>query len=335
VYLTAKIIINPNKNQCEILTKMTQLFSNEVCKVLEQYIEYKSIVHIDYKHVNFVPWDSKVEVLREAQKYYRRFIKNQESGSDNIVNLCIWNDKNCKISYDKINIQIDRDNYMSLDYYADNYQMNLIEECRFNMIKIRKSKGKWFGYINLIKNEQNKSLQITMAVDLGIKVPAVAITSGGKIKFFGKGREINFLHRANKSKLKRLVKHKKFNLILRMKGKWSRRIIQIDHSISKKIIDFAITEEVGIIKLENLSGIQKNRKYNSSVSRWSYYRLQRFIAYKARKNNIKVIFVDPSFTSQKCPVCNLITKSRSRIFECICGFKKHRDIVGAMNILKL
>ncbi|MEB8836003.1 zinc ribbon domain-containing protein, partial [Bacillus cereus] len=47
---------------------------------------------------------------------------------------------------------------------------------------------------------------------------------------------------------------------------------------------------------------------------------------------IKVEYVNPSYTSQTCPKCSEKNKAQDRKYKCQCGFEKHRDIVGAMNI---
>ncbi|PKM81952.1 MAG: transposase, partial [Firmicutes bacterium HGW-Firmicutes-14] len=48
---------------------------------------------------------------------------------------------------------------------------------------------------------------------------------------------------------------------------------------------------------------------------------------------IKVLYVDPKHTSQKCPKCGEFNKAKDRKYKCGCGYKAHRDRVGAMNIV--
>ncbi|MBQ7895447.1 MAG: transposase, partial [Oscillospiraceae bacterium] len=48
-----------------------------------------------------------------------------------------------------------------------------------------------------------------------------------------------------------------------------------------------------------------------------------------------VVYVDPAYTSQTCPVCGTRHKMKDRRYKCsTCGYLGHRDIVGAMNIIK-
>nr|WP_264158669.1 transposase [Bacillus cereus] len=43
-------------------------------------------------------------------------------------------------------------------------------------------------------------------------------------------------------------------------------------------------------------------------------------------------YVNHSYTSQTCPKCSEKNKVQDRKYKCQCGFEKHRDIVGAINI---
>ena len=90
------------------------------------------------------------------------------------------------------------------------------------------------------------------------------------------------------------------------------------------------------IKLEQLTNIRsttrKSRKNNHSLHNWSFYRLAMFIEYKAKLEGISVEFVNPAYTSQKCPVCGNVHRAQDRNYSCSCGYHAHRDILGAYNI---
>ena len=50
---------------------------------------------------------------------------------------------------------------------------------------------------------------------------------------------------------------------------------------------------------------------------------------------IKLKTIDESYTSQTCPVCGSKNKTNNRNYNCSdCGFKYHRDGIGAINIYK-
>ena len=78
--------------------------------------------------------------------------------------------------------------------------------------------------------------------------------------------------------------------------------------------------------------VAARRKNNRSLNSWSFYRLAKFIKYKAALAEILVIRVDPYKTSQRCPLCGSEHKAKDRRYVCECGFHAHRDLVGAINI---
>ena len=80
--------------------------------------------------------------------------------------------------------------------------------------------------------------------------------------------------------------------------------------------------------------IATRRKNNRSLNSWSFYRLTKFIEYKAVLAGIRLVYVNPYKTSQRCPHCGETHKAKDRRYECECGFHAHRDVVGAINIAK-
>ena len=105
----------------------------------------------------------------------------------------------------------------------------------------------------------------------------------------------------------------------------------------------AAASGVGMIKLEKLSGIREHttrtspgasaRKNNRNQNSWTFCQLAQFITYKAQRLGIKVERVDPAYTSKECPACKRHNEADDRTYACAkCGWKGHRDLVGAINI---
>ena len=175
-----------------------------------------------------------------------------------------------------------------------------------------------------------------MGIDLGIKCPAVSYISDGSVTFYGNGRKNKYMRRHYKYLRQKLQKAKHMDVVQRINNKEQRIMKDIDHKLSHSIIETAASHNVKTIKLECLKNIRSttrtSRKNNHSLHTWSFYRLAQYIEYKARIAGIKVEYVDPAYTSQKCPVCGHIHHANDRDYICKCGFHIHRDLLGAMNI---
>lgn len=99
-----------------------------------------------------------------------------------------------------------------------------------------------------------------MAVDLGLKVPAVAVTDDGKIRFFGNGRKNKYMKRKFYTQRRELGKRKKINAIRRLGDKEQRWMRDQDHKVSRSIVNFAIENEVAVIRLEKLTKIRQTTR---------------------------------------------------------------------------
>ncbi len=175
-----------------------------------------------------------------------------------------------------------------------------------------------------------------MGIDLGIKCPAVSYISDGSIRFFGNGRKNKYIRRHYAYLRRKLHMGKHMDAVKRINDKEQRIMKDSDHKISHDIIATAVAHDVKVIKLERLANIRSttrtSRKNNHSLHKWSFYRLTKFIEYKAKLAGIKVEYVNPAYTSQTCPVCGHVHHASDRTYICKCGFRIHRDLLGAMNI---
>lgn len=181
-------------------------------------------------------------------------------------------------------------------------------------------------------NESNN----VMGVDLGIKCPAVSYCTDGSVKFYDNGRNNKYMRRHYANLRKWFQKAKKPTVVKRIKNKEQRIMKDIDHKISREIVNTAKKHKAKVIKLERLENIRSttrtSRKNNPSLHTWSFYRLAQYIEYKAKLAGIEVEYVDLAYTSQKCPQCGNIHHAKDRKYICKCGYHTHRDLLGAINI---
>lgn len=86
----------------------------------------------------------------------------------------------------------------------------------------------------------------------------------------------------------------------------------INHQISRAIVDFAVKNKAATIQLEDLTSLKEELVGTFLGERWEIHQLQQFLKYKSKENGIKVVEVDPQFTSRRCHKCGVINKGFNR-----------------------
>ena len=217
------------------------------------------------------------------------------------------------------------------------------------LLRIMRKRGKWIADIALtLPKPAPATGEAIMGIDLGIKLPAVVHIIGKGSRFFGNGRHQRFKRRQFYGQRRSLQQAGKARTVKQRQGKERRWMRDINHQLSRQIINHAHEQGVGIIRLETLAGIRqrttrtrrgaarsKARKNNRMKNTWSFFQLTQFITYKAERLGIRVEQVDPAYTSQICPACFEKNKADDRRYVCgECGWHGHRDAVGAINIAR-
>ncbi|MBG9515748.1 hypothetical protein ABE47_27560 [Bacillus thuringiensis] len=169
-----------------------------------------------------------------------------------------------------------------------------------------------------------------------IKLIHTLVSDDDKVRFFENGRKNKYMKRKFRSVRRKLGEAKKLNALRQLDDKEQRWMQDQDHKVSRESVDFATDNTISVIRLEQLTNMrqmaQTSRKNEKNLHTWSFYHLAHFVEYKAKLVDIQVEYVNPSYTSQICPKCTEKNKAQVRKYKCQCGFEKHRDIVGAMNI---
>lgn len=167
------------------------------------------------------------------------------------------------------------------------------------------------------------------------------------------GKKANHIHQKYKNIRKQAQKKKKYKFLKKLKNRERRIARDLNHKISRKIVNLANEKQYGI-KLENLKGIRKKDKkvkikknkketkfqkqkkeLNNTKSNWSFYELEQFIKYKAKLLGIEVSMIDPYMTSQNCSKCGLLGVREKKSFMCPqCGHTDHADANASFNIVK-
>ena len=109
-----------------------------------------------------------------------------------------------------------------------------------------------------------------------------------------------------------------------------------NHKYSRALIDYAVKNQCGVIQMEDLTGITSES--NRFLKNWSYYDLQTKIENKAKEAGIKVVYIKPRYTSQRCSRCGYIDRENRPAqarFICQnpeCGFEENADYNASQNI---
>ena len=202
---------------------------------------------------------------------------------------------------------------------------------------IRDRKGRW--WLHIVMETDTPKIEPTtqvVGVDLGIATPAVD-SNGNKYgsDHWKHVEDTTFeLRRRLQSKgTKSAKRHLK-----KLSGRQKRFRRDCDHVLSKRLV--GSVESGATLVFEDLTNIRGRAKMKKSQRRrlhgWSFAQFQAFVTYKAEAKGVKVGFVDPRYTSQKCSQCGHIERGNrpsQAEFRCKkCGFECHADYNASMNI---
>ena len=236
-----------------------------------------------------------------------------------------------------------------------NYQRGLLKgQTPKTAALVKRLDGSYYINIQLESYpEKPQETDKVLGIDLGRTDIAVSSEGG---KFSGKqvieirdhyaNLRANLQQRAAKGT--RSSRRRCKELLKRLSGKEKRFQAHVNHAISYQLVQTAKTNNQ-VIALEDLTGIRERtnelprtkterRRSNS----WSFYQLRFFLTYKCVKFGVKLVLVNPAYTSQTCHNCLHIhpVKGKSyrsgKSFRCgYCAWLGDADLNGAVNISTL
>lgn len=214
--------------------------------------------------------------------------------------------------------------------------------------------GSYYIHIQ-VKDEAPEPIdsEDVIGVDLGRR--DIAVTSDGN-KWDGKAiqavrdkfSKVRASLQRKASKGTRSTRRRARQVLQRLSGREKRYQSWLNHGISRTIVNQAKSENKSIA-IEDLTGIRDrtNQEPRSKTERrrsnsWSFYQLRMFLEYKAIQAGVKLVKVNPAYTSQNCHKCNHIhpVKGKSyrsgKKFNCgHCDWHGDADLNGAFNIAAL
>ena len=210
----------------------------------------------------------------------------------------------------------------------------------------------WYASVGVeVPEKPTEPLNDGIGIDLGVKDLAICsdkhtyknINKTDRVRRLEKQRrrkqrEISRKYEKNKDgdeyvKTKNIVKAELALLKLNHKLTDIRKnyIHQVTNEIISRKPKFIVLEDL------NVKGMMKNKHLAKAVQQQNLAEFARILEYKAKQNNIEVIYVDRFFPSSKtCSCCGAIKhdlKLKDRIFRCnSCGLVIDRDFNASLNL---
>ena len=191
--------------------------------------------------------------------------------------------------------------------------------------------------------ERNKKLYCKLSIVKEITEP-----NGSTIPSRTVGLDINtarIVLSNNKFYLTKQLKHRKLE---RYKNNQKKRNLNnytknYVHNLTSQIVKTLFTNGSEVLVLEDLKNLRTNctekikhkgnSKKNYLINSLPYQMFRSFLTYKCSGKGIKVITINPAYTSQLCSCCRLLGTRNKYDFVCQkCGYKLDADLNGSRNI---
>jgi len=337
--LTLKIKLLPNADQEKSLLKTIERFNSACNYISEQAFKEKRFNQVKLHHV--VYYSVRERFLLPSQLVVRAISKVSDS-----YKL----DKKTQREF-KLRGSVTYDPRI-LAYKLNNVSISTLE--KRETIPFVCHRSDWLPYVkgeaDLIykkgkfhilqtvefPEDKVKDMDEFLGVDMGV-VDIAVLSTGEKMS----SKEINE-YRIKRDKVRASLQSKGTKgakkLLKRLAGRERNTATLINHTLSKRIVMQAKDQNKGVA-VEDLTHIRKRtekkvrRAQRGLRSRWSFYQLRSFIAYKCEMHGIPFVAVPPAYTSKTCSNCHHIGLRAGKSFSCQnCGFIADADVNASINI---
>lgn len=197
-------------------------------------------------------------------------------------------------------------------------------------------RGKWFLAATCdVPEIEPFDAEDWLGVDLGIVT--LVVDSDG-VAYSGEALERQRQHHTKRRKgLQKCGTKGAKRRLRKLSGKQARFQKHTNHTISKRLVQDAQRTGRGI-SLEQLKGIRarvtaRGGDGRARLGNWGFAQFGAFVAYKAKRAGVPVVYVDPRNTSRQCHECMCVDKrnrTSQAIFKCIgCGHEAPADLNAA------
>jgi len=358
--LSVQLKVSPEPSQLSALSSLVENYMNAVREVVQFCIStgitsLKQVQRALYKHLREryqLKSRFAIDAIRHGISVAKSWLRNPKRGRIPVLrskvvwltpNQSYWLDlKQMTVRITDIGeIKIIGWHRRLFEYLSKGYQ---IKEARLKLT----GKGV-FLYVSLkgtvqIPDKTTKAI----AVDMNMR----EVVAGDGQKEIRLKTRIDDTERIHKQIQRTQKKYGEGKAWLRRRGilnrirSWFVRIRNITDDQTRKIayqiVQFAKERGADTIVLENLNGMLQNviKKLPKKIRRKLYHsgirKVQYWIEVEAKKEGLRVEYINPRYTSTTCPKCGAkLKREKRRMMVCPnCGFKGDRDTIAVLNLLK-
>lgn len=223
-------------------------------------------------------------------------------------------------------------------FACSNEQLELLKECRKGETDLLYENGAFYMSAG-VEIPEEPLIEVTDYLGFDSGIVNIATTSDGDNWSGGAVTAKRKKNRVLRAKLQEKGTKSAKRLLKKRSKKESRFVRDVNHVISKKIVEVAKHTGRGIAH-ENLKGIRERARSNKTtrteLNSWAFAQLFALIAYKAALAGVPVKIVDPAYSSQLCPDCGTVGRGNrpNRDTFCCksCGCSGPADVIAARNI---
>ena len=211
--------------------------------------------------------------------------------------------------------------------------------------KLLEREGDWYVMLPLRTGDDTPTVcdgePTFIGVDLGV-VRLATVSTPDTVKFFD-GKAIRHRREHVADLRRRYQQHHRLDKVKALRGKERRWMRDINHQISRQLVDLAMTSDHPVIVFERLEGIRDrtrgSKRFNRMMASWAFRQMVDCVQYKAARAGIPVVFVDPRGTSKTCSRCGHSSRAnrpdQSHVRCGRCGYRLNADLNAARNIAAL
>lgn len=145
-----------------------------------------------------LPSAVKNQAIKDANSVFSTKVKKSKYAIIPILKkpICVWNNQNYSFDFKHISIPFlvegksKRVKICALFIGRDHRNADLLKH-KLGTLRVTKSSGKWVAQIAVTMPTTEKTGVRILGVDLGLKVPAVAITDDDQVRFLGMDEKTN------------------------------------------------------------------------------------------------------------------------------------------------